>query len=60
MPEYRVLTKSYIGDKLVDAGEVVGYEGEVGSNLELIEADADVPVDTARKGRKAAAPTDLA
>ncbi len=27
MPEYRVLARSFIGDRLVEAGEIVEYDG---------------------------------
>ena len=34
MPRYRVLEKSFIGNRLVQAGEEIDYEGEASSNLE--------------------------
>lgn len=36
MPKYRVLEKSYIGNAIREAGEVVEYEGKPGKALELI------------------------
>ena len=42
MPKYRVLEKSYIGNAIREAGEVVEYEGKPGKALELIaEAPAE-------------------
>jgi hypothetical protein len=41
MAKYNVLEKSYIGGRIVEAGEVVEYEGEAGKNLELIVEKAD-------------------
>jgi hypothetical protein len=39
MAKYRVLTKSFINNAIVEAGDVVDYDGKPGSNLELIEGD---------------------
>ena len=36
MPKYRVLEKSYIGNAIREAGEVVEYDGKPGKALELI------------------------
>ncbi len=41
MPKYKVLQKSFIGDRLVEVGEVVDYEGEMGSNLESLDKPTD-------------------
>lgn len=35
--KYRVLVKSFINNAIVEAGELVDYDGKPGSNLELIE-----------------------
>lgn len=46
MPKYRVLVRSFINNGLREEGEIVDYEGKVGSNLELIEkasASAEEP-----------------
>jgi hypothetical protein len=43
MPQYRVLQKSFIGNRIVDEGEIVDYDGEPSDNLELV-----------KKGKKAA------
>lgn len=45
MPQYRVLQKSFIGNRIVEEGEVVDYDGEPSENLELIKQ---------AKGKKAA------
>lgn len=37
--KYRVLVKSFINNAIVEAGELVDYDGKPGSNLELIEGD---------------------
>lgn len=34
MPQYRVIKKSYIHDRLYEPGEIVEYDGEAGTNLE--------------------------
>lgn len=39
MAKYRVLTKSFINNAIVEAGELVDYDGKPGSNLELVEGD---------------------
>lgn len=54
MAKYRVLEKSFIGNTIVEAGEVVEYDGRPGSNLELIE---DAPAKPKGKA-KAAAPVE--
>lgn len=37
MAKYKVMEKSFINNHLVEEGEEVIYDGEAGSNLELIE-----------------------
>lgn len=37
MAQYRVLQKSFIDSRLVEAGETVEYDGEASDNLELIK-----------------------
>ncbi len=44
MPQYRVLQKSFIDNKLVDEGEIIEYHGEVSDNLELIGEPVNEPV----------------
>lgn len=41
MPKYRVLQKSFIGNRIVEEGEEVDYDGEPSDNL--------VPIDKAAK-----------
>lgn len=36
---YRVLQRSFIDNRLVEEGEIIEYDGEAGSNLELIKPD---------------------
>lgn len=36
----RVLEKSFINDRLVDEGEIIEFEGEPGSNLEVLDPPA--------------------
>jgi hypothetical protein len=58
MAKYRVLVKSYINSTIVEAGEVVEYDGKPGSNLELVEGDK--PDAKPAKGKtKGAAPAAL-
>lgn len=45
MAQVRVLQKSFIGNRIVEEGEVVEYDGELSDNLELV-----------KKGKKAAEP----
>lgn len=54
MAKYRVLTKSFINNTIVEAGDVVEYDGKPGSNLELVEADK--PEAKAKGKGKGAAP----
>ena len=44
MPRYRVLEKSFIGNRLVQAGEEIDYEGEASSNLEPLATPVAAPV----------------
>lgn len=50
MAQYRVLQRSFIGNRLVDEGDVVDYEGEPSDNLECID---DAP---SKKGKKPTPP----
>lgn len=36
MPKYRVLETSFIGNRLVQPGDVVDYDGEVSGNLQKL------------------------
>ena len=53
MAKYRVLTPSFINNALVQAGDVVEFDGKPGSSLELIEDDKP-EVKTKGKGKGAA------
>ena len=56
MAKYRTLSKSFINNTIVEAGEIVDYDGEAGSNLELVDGEKS---EAKPKGKpKAAAPTD--
>lgn len=37
MAWYRVLERSFINNAMVDAGEIVEYDGKASANLELIK-----------------------
>lgn len=39
MARYKVLTQSFIGNKLLQPGDIVEYEGEVAANLQLVGDD---------------------
>ena len=54
MAKYRVLTKSFINNTIVEAGALVDYDGKPGSNLELVEGDK--PEAKAKGKGKGAAP----
>jgi cytochrome c biogenesis protein ResB len=54
MAKYRVLTKSFINNTIVEAGDVVEYDGKAGTNLELVEGDK--PEAKAKGKGKGAAP----
>lgn len=41
MPKYKVLERSFIGNTIVEPGAIVEYEFTAGSNLELIEPEAE-------------------
>nr|DAN78450.1 MAG TPA: hypothetical protein [Caudoviricetes sp.] len=55
MPRYRVLEKSFIGNRLVQAGEEIDYEGEASSNLEPLDTPvgepAKEPAEAGKPGR---------
>lgn len=53
MAKYRVLEKSFINNTIVEAGEIVEYEGRASGNLELIEEAPAKP-----KGKAKAAPVE--
>lgn len=56
MARYLVLEKSYIGNSLVEAGAEVEFDGDAGTNLQLIE-ETPAPKKTSAK-KPAAAGTD--
>lgn len=37
MPKYKVLQKSFINNQILEEGEIVEYDGEPSSNLELVK-----------------------
>lgn len=41
MPKCRVLIRSFINNGLREEGDIVDYDGKIGSNLELVEDDED-------------------
>lgn len=43
MPKYEVLARSYIGNTIVEPGEVVEYGGAPGSNLKLVVEPEPAP-----------------
>ena len=45
MPQYRVVQKSFINNRIVEEGEVIDYDGEASDNLE--------PLKPAKKGKPA-------
>ena len=53
MPKYRVLAKSFINNTVVEEGAVVEYDGQPGSNLELLEP-AKAEGDKGKKGKRGA------
>lgn len=46
MPKYKVLQKSFIGNRLVEEGETVDYDGEPSDNLEPIDKAAKKVVES--------------
>ena len=46
MPKYKVLQKSFLGNRLVEEGEVVDYDGEPSDNLEPVDKAAKKVVDS--------------
>lgn len=54
MAKYRVLTKSFINNTIVEAGALVDYDGKPGSNLELVEGDKPEAKQAKGKGKGAA------
>lgn len=56
MPKFRVLTKSFIGNSLLEEGAIVDFDGVPGPNLEPLDA----PAQTAAEQFAATAAGDLA
>lgn len=56
MPRYRVLEKSFIGNRLVHAGEGIDYEGEASSNLEPLDTPASEPAEEPAEAGKPGKP----
>jgi hypothetical protein len=49
MPKCRVLVRSFINNGLREEGDIVDYDGKIGSNLELVESEKDdAPVEKAQ------------
>lgn len=62
MPQYRVLQKSFIGNRIVEEGEVIEYDGDASDNLELVKKGkkaADAPAADASGADQAGAGEDL-
>jgi len=57
MAKYRVLQKSFINNALVEEGQVIEFDGEPSSHLELIEEDESESKPKG-KGKKGAAASD--
>lgn len=51
MAQYRVLSRSFIGNRIVEEGEEVPYDGIPGSNLEPLDAEAKKAVAAAGRRR---------
>jgi hypothetical protein len=51
MPEYRVIKKSYIHDRLYEPGEVVSWDGPAGTNLEPLGNEKRPPEPSIFSGR---------
>lgn len=56
MAKYRVLARSFINNTIVEAGDVVEYDGKAGSALELIEGDKPAESKPAKGKAKGATP----
>lgn len=56
MPQYRVLTKSFINNTIVEEGDVIEFDGKAGSNLALIDNEKPAPA----KGKAKAKAKDAA
>jgi hypothetical protein len=52
MPRYTVLAKSFINNRLHEAGDEVEFDGDAGENLELIENPSVQPTKPDKKGKK--------
>ena len=49
MAKYKVLEKSYINDRIVDAGEEIEYDGLPSTNLQPIDSDGKKAAKEAEK-----------
>ncbi len=52
MPKYRAKTKHYLNDRMVEADEVVDYDGIPGTRLEPLDAEARKRMEAADKDRE--------
>ena len=57
MPQYKLLAKHFINNRLYEEGEIVEFDGKAGSAMELIEEDKPAPKG---KGKGKAAPVEAA
>lgn len=60
MPKYRVLQTSFIGNSLVNEGDIVDYDGKAGDNLELLDKKSKSANDKAAQAASEANPSDAA
>lgn len=50
MPRYKVLERSYIDNRIVEAGAIITFDGKPGANLQLVE-DAPRKADKSDDGK---------
>lgn len=60
MPQYRVLTKSFINNSIQEEGALVEFDGNPGSNLELVRDDPEPQKGKGKKVAVAASPDEPA
>ena len=59
MPQYKLLAKHFLNNRMCEEGEIVEFDGKAGSMMELVEDDKPAAPKKGG-GKKAAAPVEAA
>ena len=58
MPQYKLLAKHFLNNRMHEEGEIVEFDGKAGSMMELVEDDKPAAAPKKGGGKKAAAPVE--